>query len=576
MLQHHHAIKNLSNFLMIFLTALLGWSCNSGEKSLEESIPMDEVALEQGESLFQMNCSSCHSFEKNGIGPHLGGITREEPLDWMRSFIKNPAQMIDAGDERAKMVFDRYKTYMPAFAYLEDKEIDAIIAYMHQYEAPKDQSVAVMDSIGNPIPEKIPMSDLVVDLELVSTIPASAEKKPVTRIAKMDYHPVTKDLYIMDLRGKMYLMDGAATELYLDMEKEMPDFINQPGLATGFGSFAFHPEFGENGLLYTSHTEKPDTAPADFAYGDSIKRTLQWVVTEWKTEKPLEMPLNDTAHRELFRIDMVTGIHGMQELTFNPLAGKEDQDFGLLYIGIGDGGAEGAGHPWIPYGATQPWGTIFRIDPLGNNSTNGKYGIPLNNPFVDNDKGWLPEIYTHGFRNPHRISWTNEGKMLATNIGQGQVESIYMLRPGDDYGWPVREGAFLVKPEVDANMVFPLPADEASFKFTYPVAMYDHDEGNAISGGFEYSGSEVPALKGKYFFGDIVQGRLFYVNVADLQIGKQAPIYEWIINYDGVSIPLSELAGSKRGDLRFGKDAGGEMYLFTKADGKVYKMAATK
>jgi mono/diheme cytochrome c family protein len=576
MLQYHHAIKNLSNFLIVFLTAVLGWSCNSEEKSLEDAIPMDEATLAQGESLFQMNCSSCHSFEKNGIGPHLGGITREKSLEWMRSFIKNPAQMIDSGDERAKMVFDRYKTYMPAFAHLEDKEIDGIIAYMHQYEAPKDQSVAVMDSIGNPIPEKIPMSDLVVDLEWISTIPASAEKKPVTRIAKMDYHPVTKDLYIMDLRGKMFLMNGAATELYLDIEKEMPDFINQPGLATGFGSFAFHPEVGENGLLYTSHTEKPDTAPSDFAYGDSIKRTLQWVVTEWKTEKPLEVPLNFIAHRELFRIDMVTGIHGMQELTFNPLAGKTDKDFGMLYIGIGDGGAEGAGHPWIPYGATQPWGAIFRIDPLGNNSTNGKYGIPQDNPFVGNDKGWLSEIYTHGFRNPHRISWTNEGEILATNIGQGELESIYMLRPGDDYGWPVREGAFLVKPEVDANMVFPLPADEASYNFTYPVAMYDHDEGNAISGGFEYSGSEVPGLKGKYFFGDIVQGRLFYVNVADLQIGKQAPIYEWTVNYDGVSIPLSELAGSKRVDLRFGKDASGEMYLFTKADGKVYKMAATK
>lgn len=29
-------------------------------------------------------------------------------------------------------------------------------------------------------------------------------------------------------------------------------------------------------------------------------------------------------------------------------------------------------------------------------------------------------------------------------------------------------------------------------------------------------------------------------------------------------------------DLRLGKDADGEMYLFTKADGKVYKMVGIK
>ena len=106
--------------------------------------------------------------------------------------------------------------------------------------------------------------------------------------------------------------------------------------------------------------------------------------------------------------------------------------------------------------------------------------------------------------------------------------------------------------------------------------MYDHDEGNAISGGYEYTGTAIPGLEGKYLFGDITRGRLFYVNIADLEIGKQAQIYEWTVEYEGVSIPLSKLSGSRRVDLRLGKDANGEMYLFTKADGKVYKMAGIK
>ena len=565
----------INRYFLLFVLVVC-WSCKSGDKPLEELIPMDQTSLKTGEDLFQTNCSSCHSFKKNGIGPHLGGITKEQPLQWLRAFIQNPAEMIDKGDERARKAFERYKTYMPSFKHLEEGQIDNIIAFMHQHEAPQENSEVVLDSIGNPIPDKIPLSDLIVELELISTVPASSEKKPLTRIAKMDYHPVSKEMYMMDLRGKMYLMEGDQYKLYLDMAKEMPEFINEPGLATGFGSFAYHPEFGENGLFYTNHTEKPHTKPADFAFGDSIRSDLQWVVTEWKTENPMAVPFQAKSKRELFRIDMASGIHGMQEITFNPYAKKGDKDYGLLYIGIGDGGSEGRGHAWISHGATQAWGSVFRIDPQGNNSENGKYGIPSDNPFVGNDKGWLPEIYAHGFRNPHRISWTQSGEILVSNIGQGQIESLYMLRPGADYGWPVREGTFKLKPEQDSNMVFPLPENEKSFGFSYPVAMYDHDEGNAISGGYEYTGTAIPGLEGKYLFGDITRGRLFYVNIADLEIGKQAQIYEWTVEYEGVSIPLSKLSGSRRVDLRLGKDANGEMYLFTKADGKVYKMAGIK
>src|SRR5947208_14895772 len=54
--------------------------------------------------------------------------------------------------------------------------------------------------------------------------------------------------------------------------------------------------------------------------------------------------------------------------------------------------------------------------------------------------------------------------------------------------------------------------------FTYPVAMYDHSEGQAVTGGFAYHG-RIPALRGKFVFGDIVRGRVF---VADLAAMKKA------------------------------------------------------
>lgn len=124
------------------------------------------------------------------------------------------------------------------------------------------------------------------------------------------------------------------------------------------------------------------------------------------------------------------------------------------------------------------------------------------------------------------------------------------------------------------SKVHPLPKNDSIFHITYPVAEYDHDEGNAISGGFEYGGSDVPQLKGKYLFGDIPTGRLFYVNMADLKQGSFASIKEWKVAVNGIQKTLTELCGTDRVDLHFGKDAKGELYILTKPDGKMYKLSA--
>ena len=113
------------------------------------------------------------------------------------------------------------------------------------------------------------------------------------------------------------------------------------------------------------------------------------------------------------------------------------------------------------------------------------------------------------------------------------------------------------------------------YHVTYPVAQYDHDEGNAISGGFEYWGKNVPELKGKCIFGDIVKGRVFYVEMSDLAIGKQATIKEMKVALNGKITTLVELCGAQKVDMRFGRDHTGELYVLTKPDGKVYKVVTT-
>jgi glucose/arabinose dehydrogenase/mono/diheme cytochrome c family protein len=556
-----------------FLFSLFS-SCNSGDSFGARSLPTDSITIVKGQNSFANKCNSCHNFNYDGIGPQLAGITTENSVSWIKNFIRDPKKVIESGDTTAKKLFEKYKTLMPSFAYLPDEEINAILAFIHskkKLERPVIQEDT--NDMKNPIPDTIKSSDLLVDLDLVTQLPRSSDEPPLTRITKLDYQPNTGDLFILDLRGKLYRLHNGEQKVYMDMVSLKPKFINQPGLATGFGSFAFHPEFAKNGLLYTTHTEPPASAKADFSYPDSIPVLLQWVLTEWKTD-PAVFPFSGTG-REILRIDMPTGIHGMQEITFNRLAKPGDKEYGLLYIGIGDGGSAEIGHALVSVIPDKLWGSIIRIDPSGSNSKNGKYGIPGNNPFYKNEnEKSAPEIYAWGFRNPHRISWSKSGQLLAVNIGEHNIEALNIIKPGHFYGWPIREGTFLERFFYNTGKIYPLPDNDSIYHVTYPVAQFDHDEGVAISGGFEYRGTAIPQLAGKYLFGDIASGKLFYVNMKDLRLGKQATIKKWKISFKGAPTTLAQLCGKDRVEMRFGMDSKGELYLLTKADGKVYKLVS--
>jgi len=548
-------------------------NCNSANTDAN-SIAADSITIAKGQSAFANRCNSCHNFYYDGIGPQLAGITSRNSVQWIKNFIRDPKKVIDSGDTTAQKLFTNYKTLMPSFSYLPEEEIDAIVAFLHTKKKPESALVQEdTNDIKNPIPDTLKFSDLVVGLRFITQIPPSSVDRPLARITKLGYEPNTGDLFVLDLRGKLYKLQNGQPKVYLDMRRLKPKFIDQPGLATGFGSFAFHPAFSKNGLLYTTHTEPPGSAKADFSYPDSIPVLLQWVLTEWKTD-PQTFPFSGQG-RELLRIDMPTGIHGMQEIAFNPLAQQGDEDYGLLYLGIGDGGSAEIGHALVSQIPGKIWGSIIRIDPSGHNSSNGKYGIPSSNPFYKPGNGMsVPEIYAWGFRNPHRISWSRSGDLMAVNIGEHNIEALNIIKPGHFYGWPIREGTFAERFFYNAGKIYPLPKNDSLYHVTYPVAQFDHDEGAAISGGFEYRGTALPHLAGKYFFGDLASGKLFFVNMKELKLGKQATIKKWRITINGVPTTLAQLCGTGRVEMRFGMDSEGELYILTKADGKVYKLAS--
>lgn len=558
----------------IFSVAILLLSSCNSEKTADQGFQTDSASIAKGQMIFNQTCIACHSIDKDGIGPALGGVTKKVSADWLKRFIQNPQALITSGDERAKALFDKYKSVMPSFDYYQDEDLEGIIAYLHTEQTGETQIVATgpVKPLTNPIPEGIPMSDLVVEMELVKQMPATSDQKPLTRITKFGSHPNTKAFYVLDLRGKLYRLRNNQTEVYMDMQTLLPDFINAPGHATGFGSFAFHPEFEINGLLYTTHTEKPGSAKADFFYEDSLNVKLQWVVSEWKTDEPGAFPFRGK-RRELFRVNMVGQSHGVQEIKFNPLAKPGDDEYGLLYIGIGDGGSAEKGILHINIGPENIWSSIVRIDPGGNNSANGQYGIPVSNPFANSSNPRaLGEVYAYGFRNPHRISWTKSGKMLASNIGQHNIEELNLILPGHDYGWPTREGSFVINLKESTRNLYPLATDDEVYSVDYAVAEYDHDEGSAIIGGYEYQGDAIAALKGKYLFGDMVNGRLFYVEVNDIQPSQPAVMKEWKISLNGKVTSFKQLCDDARLSMRFGTDYKGDIYISTMPDGKIYKL----
>jgi mono/diheme cytochrome c family protein len=575
--------NNLYNFWQILIYGCLlslAFSCSLrgvlGKKSTDTSLAYNQSpeVLAKGKQLFNNYCSTCHNFSQRGIGPSLDQVTKVASATWIKKFVKNAQEMIDQRDPRALELYNSYQQVMPPFEGLKDADLDAILSYIHsERRLVKPQYPELPGGIINPIEPKIAKSGWVLDLKHVATAPPTDAKAPIARINQMRILPGEKERwFVHDLRGFLYELIDNKWEIALDISQGRPNFINSPGMGTGLGSFAFHPEFYQNGLFYTTHTEAAGSKKADFAYPDSIKVTLQWVLSEWKIDDPKAIPLKGQS-RELLRINMVTGIHGVQECAFRPTAKPGDEDYGLLYIGVGDGGASENGYPFICHDKSRIWSSVIRIDPRGKNSKNGQYGIPIGNPYAKmSDAQACREVFCRGFRNPNRFTWTPDGRMLIADIGHANIEELNIGQAGSDHGWPYREGTYVIHPTAKMDRVYPLPSDDTKQNYFYPVLQFDHDEGKAIEGGFVYQGKSIPFLQGKYIFGDVASGRVFFAETKDLVQGQQATIQELDLKIDSKIVTMLELNKGIKPDFRIGVGPENELYFFTKSDGKVYRI----
>ena len=478
----------------------------------------------------------------------------------------------------------------------------------------------------------------------------------LARVSVMREEPGGSDrLFVSDLNGPLYILDRKTNALatYLDFNgrgERAGLFERLPyeaGYQNGFISFAFDPDYPRNGIFYTIHMEEPGapgsqvpdkasvpglvltgyTPTAPIRTPGPIEREV--VLIEWTDAEIRNTTFEGTA-REILRIETNTRIHPPGDLIFNPAARPGDPDWRVLYIASGDGGAgeQSGAMRQHPQRLDTMVGKILRIVPdlsLYPQATtlaeNERYRIPRDNPFAG-VPGARKEIWAYGFRNPHRLTWdmdpaTRTTHLIAASIGLSSWESVYIVRRGANYGWPLREGNQLLQ---TSNTTAPLPAvDEIPVRIsgaqtigtvapTYPVAQFPHTDegGDAISGGIVYRGTWLPSLAGKYVFGDITTGRIWFADVEEMVAADDgnpatlAALHPLRVRWDdpgdtpdagpqlfpamfqvvlaaykargGTDPDLpgrSTISGPGRADIRFAVDATGELYILSKADGTI-------
>lgn len=238
---------------------------------------------------------------------------------------------------------------------------------------------------------------------------------------------------------------------------------------------------------------------------------------------------------------------------------------GYLYIGLGDGGS-GNDPENRAQNPAELLGKMLRIDvSVADTDANG-YVVPASNPFrTSGPAGVLAEIWSFGLRNPWRYSFDlpsrgGTGALILADVGQSGWEEVDYEpagRGGRNYGWRYREGAH-------DNVTSIAPAYTP---LVDPIHEYSHSVGQSITGGFVYRGGGVPTYRGRYFFADYVQGRVWSIGLTiDPSTGEATA--------SARTDHTAELGGSAvLGNISsFGVDLAGELYVVNHTAGTIVQI----
>ena len=335
-------------------------------------------------------------------------------------------------------------------------------------------------------------------------------------------HAGDERLFVIEQPGVIRLLDmqgNINADPFLDITGRVKSSGNEQGLL----GLAFHPDYDENGYFYVNYTDS-----------DNATNIARFSVD------PENPDLADpTSEFTLLAVPQPFTNHNGGDLAFGP--------DGYLYIGLGDGGSAGD-----PGNRAQDLSTLLgkmlRIDVDSNNP----YGIPSDNPFIDNPDA-MDEIWAYGLRNPWRFSFDREtGDMWIGDVGQNQIEEIdyqpASSEGGENYGWRCYEG----------SNAYNTTGCGPQSDYVFPVFEYTHDSGCSVTGGYVYRGTDVPQIQGYYFFADYCTDYIWTLHKEE---------DEWIDQLFG------EFSGNNFST--FGEDVNGELYVAGISSGTIYKFKDT-
>lgn len=373
-----------------------------------------------------------------------------------------------------------------------------------------------LGGIGLPLPVS-PHPGVALNLETIAT----GLERPLFLTGPQG---LSGDLYIVQQDGKILLYSGGEiqAEPFLNLAETMGSSEGELGLL----GMALHPDYLLNGFFYVHYTN---------AEGNSTFARYRRSLLNPSQADPATATI-------LLTVEQPFGNHKGGMLAFGP-----DR---YLYIGLGDGGSAND-----PNNNAQSldslMGKILRIDVDGD----APYSIPADNPFV-NTEGARHEIWAYGLRNPWRFSFDRQsGDLWIGDVGQNAYEEIDFQDStsggGINYGWRNREGNLCRNGEENCE----LPGA------TDPLLSYFRVGNQAVTGGYVYRGSAIPALNGTYLFADFVGHSVYSLT----QPGGEVEVLNETDNLKGDTIEFGGLAS-------FGEDSAGELYILDYDNGKVHKI----
>ena len=318
---------------------------------------------------------------------------------------------------------------------------------------------------------------------------------------------------------------------------------------------------GEQGLLGLAFP--PETGTSGRFFVNFTNRSGDTVVARFRRSSPA---VADTGSRFDLRWGSANGPafiaqpfanHNGGHLAFGP--------DGFLYIGLGDGGS-GDDPSHRAQNPQEFLGKMLRIDVNVPDANASGYQVPADNPFLrGGPPSTRPEIWAFGLRNPWRYTFDDParggtGALVIGDVGQNRWEEVDYEprgRGGRNYGWRNREGAH--------DNVTSLPV--AFQPLIEPIHEYSHSVGQSITGGYVYRGDRLPAVhRGRYFFADFIQGRVFSLALT-LDVNGEARASDVVEH-------TAELGGfAQLGNISsFGVDADGELLIVSYSLGRVMKL----